>query len=466
MAKKKTKEDQLTRPLRAEIVGSPDMTWGELGPQLRAWRSAVSHLINEAVFRCREAERAIDAWRESGGDESSKPPPPATAAYQAVIEAECGFRAWAKKSKLEESISSVSFGGATQSCIGRKAYGFFQKWKKNRDRIPSASRGQPIPCRAAETKISEDDSGKIVIDSRIAAGDRPRTRLILSASSGWHWDTLRKIASGEHRHGQVDIVYDERARRKNGGKGKWYALISYSFAKPKRPRHCDPEGMVVVHRGMHNFLQIIGSGGEGNSKTTSIRGNDLLAFKRRCFAIRRSMGRLSACERGSGAKGHGKARRYEHAQKLLDSESRYVKTKCQQAAARVVQLAHQWRKSIIVIEDYGGIDETDLFLPRFPYYQLKLSIICAAESAGLSVREVSSAYVSQTCPRCGNQDASQHLKRTGMFHCTVCEFSRPADLVAAIHLLRLAQPAQNGWDEKLRKDLETSKKLRNAQAAE
>ena len=183
-------------------------------------------------------------------------------------------------------------------------------------------------------------------------------------------------------------------------------------------------------------------------------GNKLMAMKQRLHARRRSMARIPRGELGSGAKGRGTERRYESREALGDKEARFVKTFCQQTAARVRELAKVWGCGRIVIGDYGGIDPDDeralrRFVPRFPLYQLKSSIVNALEPIGLKPEEISESYVSQTCPRCANRATGQHNRRTGIFHCIVCGCDRQADWVSALLMMRRAEPLHNEHDKRL-----------------
>lgn len=455
----KTEDKMIVRALRAEIAGPLEGSWSDLGPQLRAWASAVHHMANEGVLAAHVAAR-----------DPKKKVAPQTAAYRAAGQAQEDFKAWAKRkggdAKEQQLRGELAFGGGVQAAIGAMSFTALKKWQKERGQIASFRKGSPLPVRAQETKIYEHSRtvyapGReprteevIALDMRIGDKTQPRTRLRLMASKGWHWETLRALAAGTLKHGEVKIVYDDRARRKDGSRGKWYALIAYSQLKPTMPAGNDPAKLLVVHRGLHNFVCMIGSGGEG---PYYIRGNKLRAQKDRFKGMRRDMASISASELGSGAKGRGTGRRSARLSKCLDKEGRCVKTFCQQTNAAIQKIAQRIGAGTILVGEYGGMGVSEdrgerRFIPRFPYYQLKQAIVSGSEGAGRQVREVSEAYVSQTCPACANQDASQHVERTRMFHCKVCGFDRSADHVSTILMLRRAEPPVNGWDDKLRKE--------------
>jgi len=237
---------------------------------------------------------------------------------------------------------------------------------------------------------------------------------------------------------------------------------------PPSAKECDPDRVMVLHRGVHNFL--VASSSAGNWKVIAT-GNKLMAVKRKLGARRRSMAAIRMAELGTGAQGHGMARRLEGRELIGDKEARFIKTFCQQTGAAVRELAKSWGCGRIVIGDYGGIDDAEeralrRFVPRFPLYQLKSAIGNALEPLSLQLEEVSEAYISQTCPRCKNRDSGSHNRRTGIFHCRLCAFERPADWVSALLMLRSAEPLENEHDKRLEAQYELEVRLRDSKAAQ
>ncbi len=211
------------------------------------------------------------------------------------------------------------------------------------------------------------------------------------------------------------------------------------------PIVADSRRVLVVHRGMRNVLYALTSTGETG---TPFRGNKYLGQRRKLRARQWDAQRVTADERGSGAKGHGRERRYEAASQMGDKLARATHTFCLQAAAWVARLAIARGCGIVVIEDYGGIAPASepavrRLLDRFPFDQLKQCIVSRLQLAtdlggnrvSITLREVPPAYISSTCPRCRSCDVGQHNVRTGIFHCKTCVFERPADWVAAFWML-------------------------------
>lgn len=440
----------IVRALRVELIKPLNYTWDEIGPVLRIQRTVMHRLMNAAVLGC------IDSGRKLRDDA------PQTAAYREAAVALTGFNEWL--AKQPGTKAHVDLPGGTLAGIGSLATDAWKRWRKSNgnDRIPSFGKGQPIPIRAQESELQRDDHGHVLRFNlhAVQGSKREWVRFALAASSGRHHQALRALTTGQAHWETLAIKLDYDERKK-----KWYALISYR--KPIDKAELDPTVVLVVHRGTHNFVGCMSS----NGHWSAVSGRKLMAQKRKLKARRRDMQMVGKSERGDGAKGHGTERRNEFYDAVLDKESRSVKTFCQQTAARVVQLAIQWGCGTVVIGDYGGIEESDdrsvrRFVPRVPLFQLKTSIANALQARDIALAEISEAYVSQTCPSCATQDASSHNSRTGIFHCRVCEFSRPADWVSAKLMMRRAEPREDVYERQLEQQRKLAKQIRIVRESE
>lgn len=444
---------KITRCLRVEIVKPLNVTWDEAGALLRGQRAVMHRLMNAAVLGY------LDDRRLGKGEK------PEVSVYLRVGQTLEEFREWARKHKDTgvRRFADVDVATGIQSAIAQIGADAFQKWRKGKgnERIPSFGKGQPIPVRAQESRLRKEPKG-YVLECKLLTGSSPWHQFALAASTGRHFETLRNLAEEKHGYMMAAIKLDYCERKK-----KWYALLSYSYPRPPSARECDPDRVMTLHRGVHNFLVAMSSAGHYN---VVARGGKLMDMKRKLAARRRSMAAIPAVELGTGAKGRGTQRRYESREGLGDKEARFIKTFCQQTAAKVRLLAKQWGCGRIVIGDYGGTDDAEeralrRFVPRFPLYQLKSAIGNALDPLSIRLEEVSEAYLSQTCPRCTNRESGQHNRRTGIFHCRICAFERPADWVSALLMLRTAEPTENEHDRRLEKQYGIEEKLRGSQAA-
>jgi IS605 OrfB family transposase len=441
-----------TRALRVEVIKPLNKTWDEAGARLRALRT-IAHRVQQAVFlACCAQERA---QRKAGGAKAAKLvgiDGPRTEAYRVAAEEIEAIRAWAK-SKLEDKqdgavmreLATLEISSALQLGMCGAGFAGFVKWSKDKQRnaMPEWRRGAPIIVAGAGVKVSFDGKG-IVLAVKLDPSSAERHVFAIKCGHGSHYGRVKDMADGTVAVGETKIVYDERQK-------KWFAFISYTRAKALPPVSCELTKVLAAHRGVRCALTMLSSDG----RKYEISGASMLARKRRLVARRRDAKRISRCERGTGLAGHGNARRFSLPDSLESKEAHVVRTWCQQVAANVTKTAMRLGCGTVLIEDYGGIEQTgdvvQRYLDRFPFYQLKQAIEWACRKAGLALVEVPSEYISTTCPMCGNADLAQHNHRTNMFHCRGCSLERGADHVAAMNLLKRVDAAAE-WVLKLRKE--------------
>lgn len=268
---------------------------------------------------------------------------------------------------------------------------------------------------------------------------------------------MRELASGEGdaRLGDLKIVYDDRARRKDGSRGKWYALIAYSRPVPPKIDTLDPKKTLVVHRGAYNAITVIGTDGFF-AKLCS--GAKLASQKARLKARRRSVqNALKRGEIGTGARGHGTKRREKALTDIGDKEACVIKTFLQQNASAVRKLCLRRGYGRVVIGAYGGIQPNEdravrQHVPTWPLYETKTAIVSALQPIGIQPDECDESYVSQTCPQCGHVDARSANHHRGVFHCTnaECLLDRELDWVSAMHMLRRSGADMGEWERRLK----------------
>lgn len=451
------KPKMLVRALHAEIGKPIGMTWDELGRDLRRLRAVAHRTINAAATAC-EISR-VCRW-----DVSIE-----TVAYRAAQWELEGFYAWAAEHKdpSVRSLGDTRPGGGLTSGWASAGYQAWQRWQKSgrSTSLPTAKQGAPIELRKQEVIVRVDGAG-VVLDMRIADGSTPRHVVTIRPSKGGHWARLREIAEGKVQHGAVKIVYAPSARRKDGKKGKWYAKISYSMPMPSKSP-ADSGGALVVHRGQRNFITLMSSSG---GLVKYVDGYNMRNRWRQLEARSRDA-KNGLDGAGSGARGHGRARRYRSHEAIGDKIHRCKQTFCQQRATDVIRRAKQLGATAIVIEDYGGIEphaERDVrrFLDRFPMFMLKQALTSACEREGIALEEVPAEYISSTCPACDAQNVGFHNVSRNMFHCRECGFDRGADWVAAYHMLqRYMGGRPNVPCDNLRKEMHLTRRLEETSTA-
>lgn len=446
----------------ADISKPIGCSWDELGTVLRALRSQAHRVVNDAAF-------ADEIARRDGAGAF-----PQTVAYRAACWASAAFREWCRTQKKDEKLKAwgeIEPGSAILLGWASKAHDNVQRWHDDERagrpaRLPTMKKGAPIYVPRANWTLKEEEDGSLLLSVPLLAGRDRRFTMRLAAYRGDGWGALRQIASGEVEAGALQLTWDERARRKDGKKGKWTARIAY---KRPRPELRQGGGTLVVHRGQRNFVWLLPSTGLSHGKPIS--GYNIKAQKERWEARCREVQRGSnPGEQGRGARGHGRQRRFRNIDNVRARQQEVMRTLCQQLSAEIVAMAILWGCASVAIEDYGGIGPNEerqvrRFLPRFPLYLLKQCIARACEKAGLTLVEVPSFYISTKCPRCSVVDAAAHNTRTGIFHCRACGLDEKADSVAAWHMLCAVYP--NGGTpihEARARELRLLEKLRKTEA--
>lgn len=437
--KKKKKEEEKeketgtvvrVRAVRVEIAKPLDIQWRELDDLLRDRRAVMHRLLNAGVLH-------IASQRWAGNEK-----PRALEAIKAELSswqtwcAEMGAKTKDEKERIRhERRATMTLASSITDALQQRCVDADQRWRKNKGnaRLPTAKRGAPIFIRDGGWTLESDKNGWILsmrLEGVTPTNHRPgKVRVALRPSSGKHHGILQQMVKGSVKIGNCQVVLDEST-------GKWYAILAFTEELNRAAPPRDGTKTLIVHRGQRNFMYALCTDG----RTRILRGNKFAAqrlhLKRRAEAFKR----VSAFERGAGAKGHGTRRRYETHDALDRKLKRVVHTYCQTSAAWVFKAAKDLGCGRILIEDYGGIEQSDeraerRFLDHFPYYQLGTAIKWVCKREQLELLEGPAAFISQTCPRCKHQDARQHNTRTGVFHCINpdCGFDRPADWVAAFN---------------------------------
>lgn len=436
---------KLTRALKVEISRPINTTWRDLKARLFLYRNVIHRFYNAAIFGVAAEETLRERIFELKGKANTS----GGRAYQMVLKEQEELRSWGAKQKEGAPgarYRELQLSGGCCSAISQEAYARYRKWQKAKgsERLPSYCKGAPIPVRAGEYTLSEIN-GHVNLSFKLEGRDGcGEIEVGLKASNGSHWSRLLDLArhSPGYRLGEMKIMFVERDK-------KWMVALTYQTDLPEKP-DLDPEQVLVIHRGKFNMLTAMSS--NGHFHITS-RGNKYLAQRRGLSERMRTIRKVTAAERGRGAKGHGSERRFATHTALQQKLDRVNDTLCKQLGARVANLAFEWGCGRVVIEDYGGIEESEdrnerRFVERFPFYKLKESIAWALRKRGLDLDEVSSLFISSECPACGNIDPSQANTRTGVFHCTKCGLDRLVDHVAAYHMLVRSGADVSVWKER------------------
>jgi hypothetical protein len=430
----------LTRAVRVELAKPLGLTWKELDELLFDRRAVMHHLLNAGVAHIwssqyrGETVRALEAIKAE------------LASHREWCRKEAGKRG--KDERERERLlrrANMELSGAITDAVQRRCMQALKRWnsEKRANRLPSAKAGSPIFVRDGGWSLGKEGD-RFVLGVRLVGATKAvphpgKISVTLRGSTGKHWAALAQIAEGTVKPGNCQLVYDESAERKDGRKGKWYAILAYTEEKPIGPVLGVMGRGLIVHRGMRNFLYLLSTDG----RVRRVEGGKFLVTRSRLNTRMQQTKRVGSSERGHGAKGHGVTRRYVTHDALDQKLKDVTKTFCQQSAAFVVKSARALGCTEVWIEDYGGQAPSEergerRFFDHFPYYQLKQAIVWACKRDGYPLQEYAATFISSTCPRCDAQDAGAHNYRTGVFHCRACGFERGADWVAAYNGAKLA----------------------------
>jgi hypothetical protein len=426
--------------IRAEIVKPLGTDWDTLGRQLRSLSMPLHRVYNKAISELELMHTGRLLGLEDGNER--------TILYQLVrdywrIEREAAEDrvASGKSYHGDEDIATIA--PASSAVLGA-ANAVWSKWKRYDDvrwkgtaTLSTFGKGQPIEISSSSeaVRVSIED-GAIVLDLRLVA-DAPHTRLVIRPNGGAHYGELRRAAADPNLIGNCKLIY-EKARGSGDRHEKWQALI----AVQRTARPVTGKSVMAIHRGLRTFLVAAIAGDDRKDALTMVLadGGDIVEHKRAYAARRASVGRHQR-ERGSGARGHGQDRRFEAVTRLKDKESNWVKTKCQQLAARVMHLAKKRGIAKILVEDWSnpardgalGLDEhVEKLVRQFPLGALKDSIAWAAKGAGIEFSEVPTCGNSKRCPNCGHAHVvAQHP----IFECEKCQLKRPVEMTFPWNML-------------------------------
>ena len=290
---------------------------------------------------------------------------------------------------------------------------------------PHCKPTHPIPIPSSNVKrLTRHEDGSVTASFRLystvvdGAGD---VTIRLVPRDSRQRAELDAIASGAWKLGQV--ILSRHAEKR----GRWFVRIAYT----KRLPPSGDAGVVCARRGMRCLLVAAASDGDVRSIDG---GTDIVEFKRRMHARRRSFGERG---RGAGAVGHGVRRSIAPLIKLSNAEGRYSRTRCQQAAKRLVDYALVHKANRVVLEDFSTPRREDdwWIVKQWPWFMLKAACKSACEGVGLRFDEVFVAGKLRRCPSCKHEHIEKPVDSFGTWECAACGMKRSSDQVTALNML-------------------------------
>ncbi len=429
---------KVVRAVRVQILRPLNLSWDELGAMLRTQRTVMPQLLRAGM----DARIACGVVGTQEVKNKVSPDTKGKSADTIVYQAMNKELARLKECKwADANRPALEVPATTIVALARVVKTFYSK-------RASFNGAQPIPVDKTRMKLTEED-GRVVLEMKIVKEGVVKV-MLHRIKRGKHAGLLRQMIAGD-----IECLSSKIVRDKDDSK-KWYVLISY-VPKIEQQAELSPEHALIVHRGVRNALTLAATTGFYKAESGAKLFHQLRTLESRMSETKR----VSEETLGSGSKGHGKQRRFEHYSSLSGKRANVVTTWCQQMAAMICRVAVSEGCGTIIIEEYGGIEPNKdknlrRALIRFPLYELKQCIKNAAETRALQFEEVPAEYVSTTCIACGNNDHRQHNRTTGVFHCSMCSFDRPADFVAALGMMQRSGFGMGVWINRL----EAAEKIR------
>lgn len=447
-----TKPKTITSTFRLRVVRPLDGDWEKLRATLRSIRAPLHRVLNEVV---RELELNGEGphWAPTDADiehERAKCHP-RTASYRVAVSswdreiAEANARLERGKTfRGDDDIARLKPSSAVRLGAAGAAFSRWNKYQKDKWKgltsLPSFKGGSPIYVSSSSGAIGlRAEDGRVVMGLRLLSG-APRVDLIVQPCDGSGFARMKHLLDGSAKIGDVKLIEDEDRRL---GNRQWFAFLSVTMPETEKR-----EGrFVAVHRGMRNFLTMAIARSDPNARDafTAVleTGEDIIRHKAAYTARRRSLGRQGR-QLGRGACGHGVDRRHERITRIEDSESRWVRTKCQETAAHLFRKMDRMGATKILIEDWGNpvSDDTgqsnlsehvEYLVRSFPFAQLRETIEWGAKKRGYEVTIVRTNGMARECPSCGHVNDEKAIER---FRCKGCELERDADIVLAWNMLQ------------------------------
>lgn len=440
--------------VKADVGRALDAPWQEISGNLHAARERIDAIVNACT-------RALILHELSGGA--------APNLYEIATKTDAQMRA-AAAIKLEElnrkkppkdedaetrskrestaarlaTTAAFSFSGATRSMLTQRAQSSFIKWTKHKrdERFPHATRGQPIPLRAADGWGLALEKGSFVLEFKIGEGETCRYRVKVHPSGGSAIAAARELAEGKASRRDAKLFWDEARKR-------WIVAMTMGRRRQPPPDLGANPLTMVVRIGMRKLLgawfsdssyaEIVAGGRTGSTLLALLRRKQQLLDAKRV----RQRG-ISEMARGPNAV-RKKNRRKLGA--LGRAERAFVDTTCKQIAANVANVAaHSGATRIIVqVPTKPFSDEDAKYLDpwllacirRFPLGELSSRIVWALDKRGLPSEVNDIGYDACTCPDCGKIDGGSHDPAKHYFDCTneACELEGNADYIAAINAM-------------------------------
>lgn len=237
--------------------------------------------------------------------------------------------------------------------------------------------------------------------------------------------TMRSIADrcvlGIYKTSASALGYDRKKKR-------FMLALTYTFER-EEPNAKDPCKVLGIDLGVSTAYY---AATNFSKERFYDPGGDIEAFRQKTEKERNSRRRQRAfC--GDGSIGHGYETRVRPVLAVGDKIARYRDHKNHLMARHIVDRANKIGCGTIQMEDLSGINEENVWLKNWSYYDLQQKIKSKAAEKGISVVTIDPKFTSQRCSECGCIDERNRPKipTWAVFRCVNCGYETNADYNAA-----------------------------------
>ena len=233
---------------------------------------------------------------------------------------------------------------------------------------------------------------------------------------------LEKQRNGEARFGDAEI--------KKYGHG--YVLNQSVNVETEKPDY-EAETFIGVDLGLNDIaVAVAWQPGDGVQQAEFFSG-DKVAHHRR--ELRETRNELQ------------EAGQLEKLKELKGLEQRFCQQRNHEVSKKIVELAAQYEKPVILMEELSGIrqrlkdlkgcNEFKARLNSWTFGELQGMIEYKAEREEIKTEKVDPSYTSQRCNKCGEKGRRPYQGNTKRFYCPDCDYEVDADFNAAVNISKL-----------------------------
>lgn len=411
----------MAKVIKLKVVKPTNMDWKVFGSVVNDLDYQANKIKNKAISRyhtlwTKEVEHNFanpsDKYNATKRKEEYE-----YSTYNAVIYNEM------KPDYLHLGYHSEIIPGLIKSAV--EAHGKVAKeFLKGNATIPTFKRGQPIPVRSRQIKMTSSNTFRLALINVVGSekynvpkfGNSYPIEVAVASKAGYVKGILKKLYDGEYKICDSHIAKD--------GKDVFIQL-TYKTEEVKQAA-IDANKILGVDLGISKAAYMAVDGALTNR---FIDGGEIESFRRRIEARRVSL-RNQLRVASDNRRGHGRKTLMKPLDKLSDKIDNFKDTTNHRYSKTIVDYAIRNGCGVIQMEDLSGIRQASNFLSTWSYYDLQTKTKYKAEEYGIAFRLISPKYTSQRCHECGVIDRDSR-KDQETFKCTTCGHSANADWNAA-----------------------------------